>query len=60
MVHYNDYKWPKIIKDTTINSSDATNDVIRDIADMALRSGFECVWVIGENGNMVIRNTGQK
>ena len=60
MVHYNGYKWPKIIKDTTINSSDATKDVIRNIADRALRADYECVWVIGENGNMVIRNTGQK
>ena len=60
MVHYNGYKWPKIIKDTTLNNSDATKDVIRNIANRALRADYECVWVIGENGNMVLRNTEHK
>ena len=57
MIHYNGYKWPKEIKDTTINSSDATKEIIGNIASKAFNDGYECVWVIGENENMVLRKT---
>ena len=60
MIHYNGYKWPKEIKDTTINSSDATKEIIGNIAGKAFNDGYECVWVIGENENMVLRKTDRK
>ena len=60
MIHYNGYKWPKEIKDTTINSSDATKEIIGNIAGKAFNDGYECVWIIGENENMVLRKTDRK
>lgn len=60
MTHYNGYKWPKEIKDTTINSSDATKEIIGNIAGKAFNDGYECVWIIGENENMVLRKTDRK
>lgn len=60
MIHYNGYKWPKEIKDTTINSSNATKDLIGNLTNKAFNEGYECVWVIGENENMVLRKTDRK
>lgn len=60
MLHYNNYKWPKDIKDTTIFSHDATKKLIRQLSDKALNDGFECVWIVDENENFVLRKTENK
>ena len=56
MMHETGYRWPKYIKDTTINYNEATKTNIRLLTNKALESEYDCVWIVGKDIREVIKN----
>lgn len=55
MMHETGYRWPKHIKDTTINYNEATKTNIRLLTNKALESEYDCVWIVGKDIREVIK-----
>lgn len=60
VIHHTGYRWPKHIKDTTIERSSTYMTEARRLAEKATSSGFDCAWIVDKKRVEVIKRNNKR